>query len=260
MGYRRARKGTNRRRNLRDKRKAARRGREVPEIECEFYAYSRDEWTLALNNVPDVAGDEALSLLAHMLPPIRCLTRQVLRADSCIASTKIVIGLAQALGLSAEPRSIVGEVFNPVMGQWLVANERPWSRDEQIALAAAGGRCLVVGYDDHPDAEKDDGRWNGHLVAVVEDRVLVDLTFDQFNRPAKGIPVDGPLFAPWRPGLGTARIRDDGVLLRFMPGGSNEYETAPDWKRRYIIRVNGREHVASAAGSGDRLAGGGGET
>jgi hypothetical protein len=173
-----------------------------------------------------------------------------MRADSCISSTKILVKLARALGLKAEPQSVVGEVFNPAMARWL--DEHSWdppnTRAEQERLAKIGGRFLVVGYEDHPDAHKEDGRWNGHLVAVVEGQWMFDLTFDQFHRPQKSIPVLGPLVVPWTP-EGTAQKRDDGVAMRFFPRGeessqTREYETAPDWTRRYRIVVNGEEHGA----------------
>lgn len=207
----------------------------IRRVACALHTTNRDEWTLTLDNVP---LDSPEALLIAVLPVLR---RDVLlsqmRRDSCIASSKLVANLARALGLRVRVQSVRVRVFNTVMTNWLKEHDwEEWTEAEQERLVQLGAKFLEVGYDYH-----DGPGWSGHLVVVLEKAegdVLIDPSFDQFHRPKKGIPITEPLVGPWYP-HGTASERGDGVSVVYQPRDNDGYSTAPDWKRRYRIVLNG---------------------
>jgi hypothetical protein len=212
-----------------------------------FDPVSRDEWRVTLDAPPT---DDPLTQLLQILPAMRGLMCQRLSRDSCISSSKILANLARAMGLDAVVQSVRVDVFNPVLAAYLDARDWTLPDDplEAGRVQAAGGHVLVAGADDLTleEADEDDGvGWNGHLVVVVGGDLLLDLTFDQFDRPHKGIPIDTnePFVGPWSED-GGGGYRSDGVVVRYRPRDNQDYTTATDWTRRYVITVNGVEHHA----------------
>jgi hypothetical protein len=59
-----------------------------------------------------------------------------------------------------------------------------------------GAYQVIIGDPLHPP-EQIDG-WNGHLVTVIEDRVFLDLSLGQANRPGRGIRIS-PMWGPYTP-------------------------------------------------------------
>jgi hypothetical protein len=85
---------------------------------------------------------------------------------------------------------------------------------------------LGIGYGDPQP-----NRWPGHLVAVLpNERLLLDPTLSQANRPSHGITGLGPLLIPCDPKWKTpaAARRSDGLSVQYA---LNRSKWADAWKR-----------------------------
>jgi hypothetical protein len=115
---------------------------------------------------------------------------KVARADSCILSTRVAVGVCRRLHVSARALPVKVVVFNPAMCERLEA----WSRAHD-GLAAPdavlrqiaheeGSWCCAIGFGPPPGHEPG---YDGHLVALVNEDRIIDLSIDQLNRDAHGI-------------------------------------------------------------------------
>ena len=218
-------------------------------IEFKLDPVSEHEWRIAVCGVP-LTGQPLVDLF-KLVPFLHTgLRRAFTQSDTCICSSKILVGVAHAMGVPAVVQSVRCDVYNPVMTRWFEAKDwsKPDDPSEGQRLKDAGGHVLVVGADDLTRAErkanrkKKPGAWNGHLVVVVAGNLLVDMTFDQFSRPERDVAIDDLFCGPWHPQRGTSATRPDGVSVWYQPRGSKEgrdYKTFPSWRRKYVISING---------------------
>ena len=146
--------------------------------------------------------------------------------DSCIASTRILIELLEAQRAPARALVVRCAVLNRAAHEMMRRGTPEPGSEEWLA---AGGWGLGIGYP----GEQLPGRWVGHLVAILEERVLVDLSLDQANRPARGIElapliaqVDAKFLRGRRPIMG-----DFGeTFVRYEADPNNRsYEVSRDW-------------------------------
>ena len=139
------------------------------------------------------------------LESLACAAEQVLResgtSHACIGAAQIVRAVARAHGLDTIIVPTRVAVWNSVWIDFVGLNGRPPStRTESESLLNAGGWCVAIGagYPDDREARfgysAERGSYNGHLVAVVEGRWLVDPTLGQTADAARGL-VTGPLVA-----------------------------------------------------------------
>jgi hypothetical protein len=182
----------------------------------------------------DLDNPERLTAIGRQ---IRAAVLQTHGLDSCIYTTALTLHLLRALGQDAYALSVRAVIMNEPMAR--IMDERGAenvSRDDSDVLAA-GGYALGLGYA--PDGIEQ-GRWPGHLVAILNRRWLLDFSIDQASRPQYGIPLDdvlvGPIDEAAQRGHGLARyeLRSEGVLLRvdyMAHTGDRTYRTSPDWKR-----------------------------
>ena len=116
------------------------------------------------------------------------------RPDCCIAATAILIDVLDYFRLNARPLSVIATVFNPAMSERIEREGMPTLEEAERDWFPYGCYSLAVGVGD-PEA----GKWPGHLVANLADRVLIDLTLDQADRPQHGIVLPMPIIAPFPP-------------------------------------------------------------
>jgi hypothetical protein len=211
----------------------------------ELDPVSKEEWRLTLRNVP--RDTHPLETFVKLVGPIRKAMRAAVQADSCIASTRIAMAIGEQMGIPIEPLSVRCDVFNPPMTRFYKEHDwDPPNPDEDSALAERlqeeGCHALVVGADDLTEDEAesmDPGKWNGHLVALIAERYLLDMSFDQFRRPAKGIHIKDPLIVEWHPDGAAIEHKGLGIAVRYLPRDDETYKTAPDWTRNYVVRLVG---------------------
>ncbi len=96
------------------------------------------------------------------------------------------------------------------------------------------------GFEGHlgfePSGALSPGDWNGHLVALIENRALLDLTLDSMIAPDVGL-YPGPLVAPvdanFAKGQTTTLEVDGGIEVTYTPHPENrEFLTLEDWSDR----------------------------
>ena len=126
------------------------------------------------------------------------------RQGSCIASVNVGLRVARYFGVPAHPQPVA------------VAYR---SATHSLGTYATG----VV--------DRTRGRWDGHLVAIIDDRWLVDLSADQFDRPGRGLRVTRPVITGWEPATGDGSFHDPEheVTATFRRVHDTSFKRAPDW-------------------------------
>jgi hypothetical protein len=153
--------------------------------------------------------------------------------DCCIPATAIVIDVLDHFRLDARPLSVTVSVFNPTMTERIDREGMPTPEDAERDWFQSGCHSIGIGLgdDDQP------GRWAGHLVANLADRVLIDLTLPQANRPAHGIDLPEVILAPIEEGFLQARhalaatLNGCLVIYQARPG-DRSFERSPDWRSK----------------------------
>lgn len=113
---------------------------------------------------------------------LRYARRIILRyynADSCIASTRVACDVMRRLGYKAEPMSVQVTVCNPAMVRKMKEIGRYPTWEEFDKWTAEDGAWNVQIGGRFPN----EVGWVCHLVAIINDQVLVDLSLDQASRP-----------------------------------------------------------------------------
>lgn len=190
--------------------------------------------------------------------------RMGLTDRSCIAATATALEVFRYFGIPAVAAPLSVQVQNPALVSYLVANDEP-VLDSAKAIAAVGGHTIGVAASD----ERTAGGWDGHLAALLTDtNVLVDLSFDQFNRPERGIRLDPhvmPLPAEfWDGGWVMGIMNGCRVFYQHAPHATG-FRQAPDWRKlppayrrgvgvliRAIKRVGQHGELANGKGPDER--------
>lgn len=176
-------------------------------------------------------------LLHRIGKPMRALMRQHYNATSCIAATRIAIDVLEGLGIAARPLMVRAELFNAPMWQQIELHGRApndhverdqWTRD-------FGAYALGLGFADPERTDLDETTNGIHVVTLVEDSLLWDLSFDQANRPDKGIPIDAPLVLAVPRAFIEGRDRavagfQGSVLIITARPNDRRYELSPNWR------------------------------
>ena len=152
------------------------------------------------------------------------------RPDCCIAATRITVDALRGLGFQVEPVVVHCQVFNAVYWNWLLAHGRwPADMEEAQALVDAGAHSVDIG---NPRDQQQPGGWVGHLVALVEGCLLIDLSLGQATRPAKQMYLP-PIAAMIADGFATGTPDDfemNGCRVRYEPRpGVTSYTASKDW-------------------------------
>lgn len=103
--------------------------------------------------------------------------------DICIPAASFAVEVLKAFGISAKPLPV----------QVLVTTADAWEEALRGELPATG-YSLGIGFGDPMP-----GRYGGHLVVLVENTVLLDLTLDQADRPNRDIRLHPEWFGPIDP-------------------------------------------------------------
>jgi hypothetical protein len=119
----------------------------------------------------------------------------------CLAATRIAVEVLGRFDFSVRPLVVKVAVHNPALvakGRLPASNEeaRRWREEDNAAVAVCGAQ----GAGRH-------GHWPGHLVAIVAERCLIDLSLPQVNRADRDIALT-PLLCKVESAFlaGTARL------------------------------------------------------
>ena len=164
--------------------------------------------------------DPALRVIARA---VRTAVLTEFAADSCIATTRVLIDTAREFGIPLRPWAANAKVFT----------------DTAWELARAG-----VPLDQWPDGawsisidRRNSGAGVGHIVALSPAR-MIDASIDQTARPDRGIPELPPVlgklpagFDPAHPSRGELLYHGPGVWLHYEPSGSVVFRRSRNWRR-----------------------------
>lgn len=159
--------------------------------------------------------------------------------DSCIASTRTLIEVLNYFGHTAIPLPVVVLAFNPAA----------WKLNlEGAPIDQWPAEAWSVGVQGSGVMNRESNRWDGHLVALVDNERLLDPSLDQLTRPERGIPMSPGTFrvANWSEGTQMLFERPDGVVIiyeRMQDAG--DWRKSPDWSKRESL-------IRSTAGSAIR--------
>lgn len=145
---------------------------------------------------------------------------------ACILSTKAVVEVFRAKGVRARAVPVKLRVLSPELVRRIEAGEKMDEENQQEWLDA-GAWEVSIG---HVPAER--SGWDGHLVALVKERWLVDASAHQARRPAKGIDVE-PFVSEVHPDFlkgHACAVEQNGSLLIYEYDPENKlYLRAPAW-------------------------------
>lgn len=170
----------------------------------------------------------------------RSIILEHFKPSSCIASTRIGLDVMKSLGFDVWPQAVRLEVFNHVvLDAWDAGHTGPITQEDYP-------EAKVVGVDG--SGLWGNSEWDGHLVLMVRDdhglEVLVDLSLDQFARPAFGLdlkPTAVPVAHGW-PLCWTEGSPRWTALVR--PIKSRSYRETKDWNRAEPIEAIVAEMLA----------------
>lgn len=151
-------------------------------------------------------AEHATPVLAERCTPTRCLN-----------ATRVCIDVMRAFGIKARPVSVQAIVMNGIFRARFEALGRWPTEAEMDAWVAEGGWAIGV---DTKGTDEASNAWGGHLVAVVQQRWLVDAAAIQMRRPERGILIPdiftGEVQRPFLVGRGSAAFESgSGAVLNY---------------------------------------------
>jgi len=156
--------------------------------------------------------------------------------ESCIGSTRITLEVMKKLKVPVKPLATKLYAMNVVMAKLIEEHGYPDSETLDQWVEEHNAHSIGLGYG--PPTPDDPG-WDGHLVAFVGGRYLVDASIDQVERPAKDLHVPDVLVARTETGFVTGKrpliVWLPSAVLRYeaMVPQDLGYKTSPNWRLRY---------------------------
>jgi hypothetical protein len=184
--------------------------------------------------------EKVLRSFARVARPI---IRRSYDAGSCVASTRISIDVLRALGFVASPLAVMLYVGNPAYRESLeedavLCAERPGKESSHRSCVVEVGSRLRR------------GDLGGHLVAVADDRFLVDASFDQVHLPEYGIvppPIlVGRVALELVGGRAAQRLDIDGLFVEYRRQPlATRFLRSPNWRASRESRASVRAILAA---------------
>lgn len=160
--------------------------------------------------------------------------------NCCINATRVLIDVLGHFKVKAVPLSVNCVVHNKLLVDFL-KEHGGGGTEEELDVAYANGAWGVRIDEKVPE---EPGGWAGHLVAIVQDKWLVDASAGQLSRPDKGILLPPILLSPASRRFlkGSQMCVLDGpagaVLLYKAKPSDKSFEAAPGFRHHDInVRV-----------------------
>jgi hypothetical protein len=183
-----------------------------------------------------VAYDEVFETLAA--GGAKTVLRRYFREDSCINSTRVLVEVFRALGLTASPFSVRAMVFSRGFVKRAGREKRMPESDAELHAWTTDPKVYSVGIGFGTIGMPKES-WPGHLVLRVGHDHFLDATISQASRPARGIRMPDMLVVSdvpvefWRGKEAVVRQTPDGSVVRYEPDPSNNgYIGSPAWSLR----------------------------
>jgi hypothetical protein len=163
-----------------------------------------------------------------------------LGTDSCIACTRIAVDTLREFGVRAQPLAVEVTVHNAAAAAHIERGEPEGTFDDREA------RSFGLGFAPH---DLGDDIYNGHVVCIVERRVMLDLTLPQASHPEHGVQLPPATFEP----LPADFVKGGGAVFS-APGGcvvvyrahpeERGFLALPHWTDRSFTRPFVRRVIA----------------
>lgn len=156
----------------------------------------------------------------------------LLREDCCIMATATLIDVMDYFKLRVRPLSVKAQIFNPEMSRRIEESGLPTLEEAEKDWFPRS--CWSVGLG---HGEEQPWKWPGHLVGILKEEILIDLTMDQCRRPEKNIELPGVVLIP----LDGDFLKAEGAMIGFLNGcrvhyvafpEDQSYKKARDWSEK----------------------------
>lgn len=141
--------------------------------------------------MPRLDPEQVMDRLTTVLPD--ALTAMGYNRDTCVLHTRTAIQVFRELGFKAYPQAVAVLAMNEAFYARLARGETP-SRENEDEWVKAGCWSVNIGRLPWQERQHREGRFDGHLVTVVEDKWIFDPTLDQATRANKGIHLENGWF------------------------------------------------------------------
>lgn len=179
--------------------------------------------------------DLVISTLCKLTRPL--MLRSGWRTDCCIATTRALTRVFSSYGIQSHALMVELVIWNNAMREKVNAVGRVAETHEEMRewFKECGAWTMGLGI---PDPAAPDS-WHGHMVVVIENRVILDASIDQADRPARGVKfpysitaeVDDTFLSGEEPRI---CISPTGMLLRYQARPNDQrYVDSPDWEQQY---------------------------
>ena len=175
----------------------------------------------------------------------QCARPEILKefnADSCIVSTAVGVDVLTHFGIFAEPLPVRTVIFNkPYVARIEAGSDWPKGDEIQRWQKEDGSYSVGIGV-----GTQQPNKWAGHLVILIEKKLLLDLSIDQASRPKYNMNFDEPLCVEvdkaFLDGNSSLTFRhDNGCIIRTDVLKNYGYTASPDWifldRRKKIIDI-----------------------
>lgn len=179
-------------------------------------------------NAPRLSTQQILDLFVERAPAV---LNDRFQQDRCLNATRIVVEVMKRFSLSAQPTSVIATAMNGVYADRVRNMGREPTKVDVEEWIRIGG--WAVGIDTQA---AEDGKWAGHLVAVVGKDWLVDAASGQFSRPDRNLTVPdvfaGAVGPRWLKGKEGANFQgpDGSVLCYRVREGDSSWVKQPGWQ------------------------------
>lgn len=181
--------------------------------------------------VPFLSLRDRILDVRHFAHAVHSVCKKHYAPSCCIAAVRLLCNGLTDLRFRVTPLKVVARINNEVLLR--LREERghfPQSEAESDEWAALGAKQVVLG-----EGDPQPGKWPGHLVALVENRLLLDVTLHQANRPAHGIVLDRPymgiVLEGFADGLAKHADHTKGCVIVWEPDPDDtSFVIAPDWQ------------------------------
>lgn len=192
---------------------------------------------------------KVINRLLHWQPEVFSVTPLV--RERCVLATRVGIDVLARFGIAAEPRPVIAGVWNAGYERFRLARER-----DPNTPVPDDGWSVWAGLPREPgDRPLGPKQWNGHLVVYVPARqLMLDMDFQAFDRPEKGLHVPPAFAALWPSGSQIiARVLTAGIHAglhaHYRRNDDNTaFRTAPDWTQDRDVLVDAVERAIRKGG------------
>lgn len=175
-----------------------------------------------------LTDEQKAARLAQVAQAALPVYKEMFTAHCCLNGTRCIIEVLRAFGVQARPVSVTAIAANRVWVERIKAKLAPL--DDPDAWA--------IGVDTAGSGEE--GKWPGHLVALVEGRWLLDVSAGQMNRPERNILIPTFFVAEWNGKKTQPYDLSDGGVVEYAP---RRYDTSYLTQPGYQLHAGNREII-----------------